>query len=273
MGLIDEPDPLVTAQQHLLDDLAEKAGGYDVLHSLDNAPLPGEEFALDSVPADVRDQVRSVLDQCDRCADELLGPEYRIACRRLLARAAPGIPGTALATARPGLVAAAACWVIGRGNHLSGTKPGDLKVKDLTRFFGITGPTVSQCGYQVIRAAGLRVSGNYSVIRPVPPSLLVSERRQRIITLRDRYRGHRRLTPGSSGAFSPPATVPAPRNSPELYQLVYTNFTIGIDHRLGGFSTVSARDRETTGNNRHDSGKPGSRKGQPARRRGAQAVA
>ncbi len=188
MGLIDEPDPLVTAQQHLLDDLAEEAGGYDVLDSLDNAPLPGEGFAWDSVPADIRAQVAAVLDQCDQGADELLGLEYRTACRRLLARAAPGIPGTSLASARPELVAAAVCWVIGRGNHRFGTRPGDLKVKDLTGFFGITGSTVSQRGYQVIRAAGLQVSDNYSVIRPVPPSLLVSERRQWIITMRDRYR-------------------------------------------------------------------------------------
>lgn len=188
MGLIGEPDPLVTAQRHLLDDLAEEAGGYDVLDSLDSAPLRDEEFAWDGVPADVREQVRAVLDQCDRCADELLGPEYRVACRRLLARAAPGIPGTSLASARPELVAAAVCWVIGRGNHRFGTRPGELKVKDLTGYFGIAGSTVSQRGYQVVRAAGLQVSDSYSVIRPVPPGLLVSERRRRIITMRDRYR-------------------------------------------------------------------------------------
>jgi hypothetical protein len=105
-----------------------------VLDSLDNAPLPGEGFAWDSVPADIRAQVAAVLDQCDQGADELLGLEYRTACRRLLARAAPGIPGTSLASARPELVAAAVCWVIGRGNHRFGTRPGDLKVKDLTGF-------------------------------------------------------------------------------------------------------------------------------------------
>jgi hypothetical protein len=205
MGLIGEPDPLVTAQQHLLDDLAEEMGGYDVLDSLGNAPLPDEEFAWDSVPADARDQVRTVLDQCDRCADELLGPEYRIACRRLRARAAPGIPGTSLASARPELVAAAVCWVIGRGNHRFGTRPGELKVKDLTGYFGITGSTVSQRGYQVIRAAGLQVSDNYSLIRPVPPSLLVPKRRRWIITMCDRYRaaieGDRTGTPDRPGTI------------------------------------------------------------------------
>ncbi|MGH3170354.1 MAG: hypothetical protein ACRDN0_31295, partial [Trebonia sp.] len=103
MGLTGEPDPLASAHQHLLDDLAREMGGYDVLDSLDNTPLPDEDFAWDSVPADALEQVAAVLDQCDRCAGELLCPEYRTACRRLLARVAPGIPGTSLASARPEL--------------------------------------------------------------------------------------------------------------------------------------------------------------------------
>lgn len=188
MGLTSEPDPLASAHQHLLDSLAKEMGGYEVLDSLGNAPLPDEEFAWDSIPADAHDQVAAVLDQCDRCAGELLGPEYRTACRRLLARAAPGIPGTSLASGRPELVAAAVCWVIGRCNHRFGTRPGELKVKDVTGFFSITGSTVSQRGYQVIRAAGLRVSKDYSAICPVPTSLLASERRRWIITMRDRHR-------------------------------------------------------------------------------------
>jgi hypothetical protein len=52
----------------------------------------------------------------------------------------------------------------------------------------------------------------------------------------------------------------------------YTNwstptFVIGLDHNPPGISTDSARGWET-GNNRHDSGKPDSRKGRPARRQG-----
>lgn len=188
MGLTSDPDPLASAHQHLLDGLAEEMGGYDVLDSLDDAALPDEDFAWDNVPADARDQVAAVLDQCDRCASELLGPEYRTACRRLLARAAPGVPGTSLASGKPELVAAAVCWVIGRCNHRFGTRPGELKVKDVTGYFGITGSTVSQRGYQVIRAAGLRASKDYSAIRPIPASLLASERRRWIITMRDRHR-------------------------------------------------------------------------------------
>jgi hypothetical protein len=118
----------------------------------------------------------------------LHGPEYRTACRRLLARAARGIPSTPLASAKPGQVAAAVCWVVGRGNHRFGTRPGELKVKDLTGYFGIAGSTVSQRGYQVIQAADLQLTDDASVFQPDSADLLVSERRRRIISRRDQYR-------------------------------------------------------------------------------------
>ncbi len=188
MGLLGEPDDEFPAEKFLLDHLADDVGGYDVLDSLGDHPLPDEEFAWGSVPEDARGQVQKVLEGCDRCADDLLGPEYRTACRRLLARAARGIPGTPLASAKPEQVAAAVCWVIGRGNHRFGTRPGELKVKDLTGYFGIAGSTASQRGYQVIQAAGLRLAEDISVIRPDSPDLLVSERRRQIINQRDHYR-------------------------------------------------------------------------------------
>lgn len=208
MGFIGEPDPLVTAQQHLLDDLAEEAGGYDVLDSLDNAPIPDEEFAWDGVPADVRDQVAAMLGQCDRCADELLGPEYRTACRRLLARAAPSIPGTSLGSARPELVAAAVCWVIGRGNHLFGTRPGELKVREvpgmqgpdrILRHRGINGFTARVPGHPGGRPAGLgQLLGHQA--GPAQPAGLrtptVDHHHARPVPS-----GHRRLTQGSPGNF------------------------------------------------------------------------
>lgn len=188
MGLLGEPDDVFPVEKFLLDYLADEVGGYDVLDSLDDAPLPEEEFAWGSVPQDARDQVQKVLDGCDRCADDLFGPEYRTACRRLLARAAPGIPGTPLASAKPVQVAAAVCWVIGRGNHRFGTRPGELKVKDLTGYFGVAGSTPSQRGYQVIQAAGLQLADDATIIRPASPGLLVSERRRQIINQRDQYR-------------------------------------------------------------------------------------
>ena len=52
-----------------------------------------EEQALRAVRTEqLRHRVREVLAACDRCSDDLFGAEYRTASRRLLARAAPGLP-------------------------------------------------------------------------------------------------------------------------------------------------------------------------------------
>ena len=103
--------------------LAEEVGGQDALDSLDDTPLPDEEFGWDEVPADVRDRVGEVLAACDRCCDDLFGAEYRTACRRLLARAVPGLPDCCGGQARPEAIAAAVCWVIGKGNQRFGRRP------------------------------------------------------------------------------------------------------------------------------------------------------
>ena len=71
MGLLGEPDDVFPIEKFRLDHLADEVGGYDVLDSLDDAPLPDEEFAWGSVPEDARDQVQKVLDGCDRCAGDV----------------------------------------------------------------------------------------------------------------------------------------------------------------------------------------------------------
>jgi hypothetical protein len=69
--------------------------------------------------------------------------------------------------------------------------------------------------------------------------------------------------PAGTGHRNPAGRHRAAGPRPELYQLVYTNFMIGLDHRGPGISTDSARGPETTGNNRDDSGKPDTRRGYP----------
>ncbi len=181
----DEPFDI---RQHVLDGLAEEVGGQGALDSLDDAPLPDEEFGWDGVPADVRDRVGPVLAACDRCCDDLFGAEYRTACRRLLARAVPGLSGLLHGQASPKAIAAAACWVIGKGNDRFGQRPGDLRIKDLTSYFGLAKSSVSGRGYQIMRAAGIESADVYSGIRLGSPALLVSARRRRIIELRDLHR-------------------------------------------------------------------------------------
>jgi hypothetical protein len=175
------------AGQYLLDALAEEVGGQDALDSLDGTPLPDEEFGWDQVPADVRERVGEVLAACDRCCDELLGAEYRTACRRLLARAAPGLSGMLRKTAKPEVIAAAVCWAIGKGNQRFGQGTGELRVKDLMNYFSLSQSSVSERGYQIMHAAGIKPASTYPAVRLRSPSLLVSARRRPIIELRDRH--------------------------------------------------------------------------------------
>jgi hypothetical protein len=174
-------------EQLWLESLAEEVGGQDALDSLDGTPLPDEEFAWADVPADVRDRVREVLAACDRCSDDLFGAEYRTAARRLLARAAPGLPALRT-TANPKAIAAAVCWVIGKGNQRFGRTDGELRVKDLMSYFSLTQSSISERGLQVMRAAGIPAAYAYPQVHLGSPDLLVSARRKTIIELRDHHR-------------------------------------------------------------------------------------
>jgi hypothetical protein len=182
-----EDEPL-DFHREFLDQLAEEVGGQDALDSLDGTPLPDEEFAWDQVPAELRDRVTEVLAACDRCCDDLLDAEYKTACRRLLARAAPGLSGRLRGSSKPEVIAAAVCWVIGKGNQRLGQGLGELRVKDLMGYFGLGQSSVSERGYQIMRAAGIQPASAYPAVRLGSPSLLVSARRRRIIELRDQHR-------------------------------------------------------------------------------------
>jgi hypothetical protein len=186
----DEPwkEEPFSVERHLLDALAEEVGGPDALDALDDTPLPDEAFGWDRVPAEVRDRAGQVLAACDRCCDELLGAEYRTAGRRLLARAVPGLSGLLQAAGKPEVIAAAVCWVIGKGNYRFGQQRGELRVKELMSYFGLGQSSVSERGYQVMRAAGLQPATAYPAVRLGSPDLLVSARRRQIIKLRDRHR-------------------------------------------------------------------------------------
>lgn len=191
MGALGDEEPWQDEpfQQPLLDGLAHEVGGADVLDSLDDTPLPDEEFCWDAVPGDVRDRLGQVVAACDRCCDDLFGAEYRTACRRLLARAAPGLSGLLGGQAKPAAIAAAACWVIGKGNHRFGQQAGELRIKDLMSYFSLGQSTVSERGYQIMRAAGIQPATAYPELRLGSPGLLVSARRRRIIEIRDHLRG------------------------------------------------------------------------------------
>ncbi len=192
MGVLDGEEPWqdepFQVERYFLDALAEEVGGPDALDALDDTALPDEAFGWDQVPAEVRERVGEVLAACDRCCDDLLGAEYRTAGRRLLARAVPGLSGMLQGTGKPEAIAAAVCWVIGKGNQRLGQGAGELRVKDLMSHFGLGQSSVSERGYQVMRAAGIHPASAYPAVRLGSPDLLVSARRRRIIELRDRHR-------------------------------------------------------------------------------------
>ena len=175
-------------ERHLLRALAEEVGGDDVLDSLDDTPLPDEELVWEAVPGDVRDRAREVLAACDRCCNDLLGAEYRTACRRLLARALPSLSATLRRTGKPEVIAAAVCWVVGKGNRRFGHGPGDLRVKDLMGYFGLGQSSIAERGRQIMQAAEIQPDGGYPNVCLGSPDLLVSARRRRIIELRDHHR-------------------------------------------------------------------------------------
>jgi hypothetical protein len=187
MGVLGDEKPWEPAR-FFLDGLAEEVGGEDVLDSLDGTPLADEEFAWDRVPADVRDRVGDVLAACDRCCNDLLGAEYRTACRRLLARAVPCLSGMLRRASKPEVIAAAVCWVIGKGNQRLGQGAGELRVKDLMSYFSLSQSSVAERGCQIMKAAGIQPATAYPAVRLGSPDLLVSARRRRIIELRDRHR-------------------------------------------------------------------------------------
>lgn len=191
MGVLDDEewqDEPSSYRHRFLDQLAEEAGGQDTLDSLDVVPLPEEDFDWAGIPAGTRERTVEVLAACDRCCEELFGAEYSTAARRLLARAGPGLSGMLQGTSRPEVIAAAVCWVIGKGNDRFGQRPGELRIKDMMAHFGLGQSSAAERGYQVMRAAGILSASAYPAVRLGSPGLLVSARRRRIIELRDLHR-------------------------------------------------------------------------------------
>jgi hypothetical protein len=169
----------------MLDTLHRAVGGKEALDKLDSRPLPDEPFAWEPVSADVHDRVAEVLTLVDRCCDELLGREYRTACRRLLARSAAGDPDIFRRRGRADTAAAAVCWIIGKANHVFGAS--GLAVKDLLGHFGMGQGSVSQRSQPLLKAVGVDPH-QYGGMDLGSPDYLTASRRERIIADRDRYR-------------------------------------------------------------------------------------
>lgn len=182
-GLDSEEVDLEEIGAAIMSTFADRIGGAEVLHSLDDRPLPDEAFDWSGIAEDIAPRVAEVLRLCDDCCDTLLDTEYRTACRRLLARIARGGPEVFRRKGRADTAAAAICWTIGRENELFGGDEG-IYAKDVVGHFGLTG-SVSQRSGTLLRAAGLtNAAGAPS---PASADLLVSTERRNLIDARDRF--------------------------------------------------------------------------------------
>jgi hypothetical protein len=199
MGVVDphgpwemddlDPDAAVSVDHRALmrDVLREAAGGDETLRTLDERPLPDEDFDWSGIPDDVHDKVGDVLALTDACCKQLLDVEHRTACRRLLARVAAGDPAVFRRRASTTTAAATICWIVGKDNDLFSHAGGRMLVKDLMAHFGLTQGGVSQRAETFLNAAGFDRSTRRWNLRLGDPGLLVSRRRRRIIELRDEY--------------------------------------------------------------------------------------
>jgi len=167
-----------------LEYLARDVGGVDALKSLDDAPLPDEDFDWVGIPEEIRPAVHAILEQCDACADALFDVEHRTAMRRFLARAARNDPKVFARKGSSARGAAAVAWVIATGNRTAGVWSAKMTAKDLLAHFGITGSVSDRAG-TLMRAAGLPTGHATSSIELGDPGLLVSARRTKLLQSRD----------------------------------------------------------------------------------------
>ena len=169
--------------QFALAALDRKVGGRLVLMNLDDDPLADEPFEWAGIAEDIRPMVRQVLEECDRCAAELLDSEHRTAMRRFLSRAAVGDPLAFRRKASPIRGAAAVAWVICRANETAGYSSG-LSVAELMAWFGVKG-SASQRAEPLLRANGVEPRTMFGEMELGTPDLLTGARRRELIERRD----------------------------------------------------------------------------------------
>lgn len=184
----DEPGTDPDANEFMLESLDRRVGGRMVLQNLDDAPLPDEPFEWAGIAEDIRPVVQEMLNDCDRCADELLDVEHRTAMRRFLSRAAVGDPAIFRRKASPRRGAAAVAWVICRANDTVGKYFTGMTVQELMAWFGVKG-SPSQRAAPFLRANGVNPHELYGVMDLGAPDLLTGTRRAETIELRDQFLG------------------------------------------------------------------------------------
>jgi hypothetical protein len=167
-----------------LAELERAVGGADALQTLDDAPLPDEDFDW----AGISDGVAGTVEQVLAHLDDVLRPrsdiEYLTACRRLLRRIAVEAPEVlGRRNAKANTTAAAIAWLIGQANDLFDRYGADAKqVKAVLADFGVA--SASQRARVFMKAIGVD-DRQYNAIDLGDPRLLVASQRSRICEIRD----------------------------------------------------------------------------------------
>ena len=180
------PEESENFEHSMLDWLALDVGDPIQLDQLDDDPLPDEPFRWDGISDDVTARVHEVLAFVDGCCEEMLGVEYRTACRRVLARVAFREPDVFRRKSRAETAAAALVWIVGKANDLFEQRTGGMQVRDLMSHFGLRQGSVAQRAATMLRAGGF--NDDTYIVRLESPDYLVAARRRRIIKMRDKYR-------------------------------------------------------------------------------------
>lgn len=172
--------------------LVQQVGGVEALQELSANPLPVEPLTLGGVAEDLHDKLTDVdaelvaalqevmVDQLPEL-DQEMGAEFLTACRRFLVQAATEDPEVLRGRAGARTTAAAAAWIVGRGNHLVGSGA-PVRTGRLMQAFDLKSPP-SQRAERLQRAA--RLPDAPIDIALGSPDLLVASARREILTQRD----------------------------------------------------------------------------------------
>lgn len=160
-------------------------GGPAELAMLDDEPLPDEPFDWDGIPEDIHPRVRTVLEFCDACADELFDAEVRTAFRRVLARTAAAEPAVFRRKSKDTTAAAAIAWAVAAANDLLNPYAGGMTAGELLAHFGVSG-SISDRARPFLRAFGAPERQYAAELTFDSPAVLTSQRRAELIRLRDK---------------------------------------------------------------------------------------
>ncbi|QDP94872.1 hypothetical protein FOE78_02115 [Microlunatus elymi] len=173
----------------MINNLAIKVGGEELLEEVDVVALPDEPLSLDGIDETIADRVLEAGQHIDEACNALLEQEMRTAARRILHDVAVNDPTIFSRRGRMDTAAAAICWITlinNCGNPM--LHQTQIPIKELRNHFG--GGTPSQRAKPMLEALGLPPSQG-SPFDLGDLRYLTSSTRREIVQARERYSARR----------------------------------------------------------------------------------